>query len=152
MELQLESQETDKLEEMKEMVKESDRLIEEKTKELLVVQADNEKQLATINDQHEKIEVWQRRCKEMEDQMRRFTSLGQYGENDETFESVLRAEFEVMRSQYEKQVTILQSQIQQHQTDQIRMKTDFQSQIEKLKVLHQALSNRLIKSRLQKKD
>ena len=43
MELQLESQETDKLEEMKEMVKESDRLIEEKTKELLVVQADNEK-------------------------------------------------------------------------------------------------------------
>ena len=37
MELQLESQETDKLEEMKEMVKESERLIEEKTKELLVI-------------------------------------------------------------------------------------------------------------------
>ena len=34
--------EKDKLEEMREMVKESERLIEEKTKELLVVQAKNE--------------------------------------------------------------------------------------------------------------
>ena len=42
MELQLESQETDKLEEMREMVKESERLIEEKTKELLIVQSKNE--------------------------------------------------------------------------------------------------------------
>ena len=37
MELQLESQENDKLEEMKEMVRVSEKLIEEKTNELLKV-------------------------------------------------------------------------------------------------------------------
>lgn len=44
--------------------------------------------------------------------MRRFTSLGKYGSNDETFEAVLRQEFEAMRSRYEKQVFTLQSQVQ----------------------------------------
>ena len=60
-----------------------------------------------INDQGEQIEAWQQRCKEMEEQMRRFTSLGQYGANDETFEAVLKQEFELMRSRYEKQVFTL---------------------------------------------
>ena len=102
MELQLESQENDKLEEMKEMVRVSEKLIEEKTNELLKTQATNEQQKIQINDQLEQLENWQKRCKEMEDQMRNFTSLGQYGNNDETFESVLRQEFDMMRTRYEK--------------------------------------------------
>ena len=36
MELQLEGQQTEKVEEMQEMVKESEKVIEEKTKELLI--------------------------------------------------------------------------------------------------------------------
>ena len=48
----------------------------------------------------------------MEDQMRGFTSLGKYGSNDETFEAVLRQEFDLMRTRYEKTVNTLQSQVQ----------------------------------------
>lgn len=50
MELQLESQENDKLEEMKEMVRVSEKLIEDKTNELLKTQATNEQQKIQIND------------------------------------------------------------------------------------------------------
>ena len=58
MELQLESQENDKLEEMKEMVRVSEKLIEEKTNELLKTQATNEQQKIQINDQSEQLENW----------------------------------------------------------------------------------------------
>ena len=84
------------------MVRVSEKLIEEKTNELLKTQATNEQQKIQIKDQTEQLENWQKRCKEMEDQMRNFTSLGQYGNNDETFESVLRQEFDMMRTRYEK--------------------------------------------------
>ena len=53
MELQLESQENDKLDEMKEMVKVSEKLIEDKTNELIKAQATTEQYKVQISDMQE---------------------------------------------------------------------------------------------------
>ena len=68
---------------------------------------------------------------------------------DETFEKVLRDEFDAMKKSYSSQVANLEEEVHKHKTDLLRVKGDLQSEIESLKVKNQAMSSRLIKARNQ---
>lgn len=80
------------------------------------------------------MQVYQYRISEMEDQMRSFTSLSGMSANDETFEAVLRAEFEIMRQRLTDKNSTLACELENLRTDLIRQKSDSQAYIERLKV------------------
>ena len=77
--------------------------------------------------------------------MRQFTSLANMSMNDETFESVLRKEFEMMRQRLNEKIETQTCEIQNMRADLIRQKGDSQAYIERLKVQMLAMSNRLSK-------
>ena len=70
----------------------------------------------------------------MEDSMREFTSLAGCAGNDETFEGILRAEFELMRRRLNEKIESLTSEMKELRADLIRQKADSQAYIERLKV------------------
>ena len=77
--------------------------------------------------------------------MRSFTSCASMDENDETFEQVLRAEFEAMRDRMNQKNESLNYEVQNLRADLLRQKGDSQAHIERLKVQMMAMSNRLMK-------
>jgi len=70
---------------------------DDKIKELLTVQSKLDLANRTLEEKDQEIAQLQDRAEDMEDQMREFTSIANVSLNDETFESVLRKEFEMMR-------------------------------------------------------
>ena len=89
--------------------------------------------------------IFEHRIEQMEESMRQFTSLSNTRENDETFEAVLRAEFEIMRQRLSEKNEILTCEVQNLKADLIRQKGDLTAYIERLKVQMMAMSNRLMK-------
>ena len=65
--------------------------------------------------------------------------------NDDTFEAVLRNEFQLMRKKLTDKNESQAREIQTVSTDLIRLKGDSQAQIERLKVQMLAMSNRLMR-------
>lgn len=77
--------------------------------------------------------------------MRDFTSLSNMNANDETFEAILRAEFQAMRKKLNEKIDSQGREMQSLRGDMIREKGKYESQIERLKVQMLAMSNRLLK-------
>ena len=108
------------VETMQETVKLTEQRFEEKVKELVTVQAELEKQKRLQEENSQEIQVYEHRISEMEDQMRSFTSLSSTSSNDETFEAVLRAEFEIMRQRFTDKNSNLACELENLRTDLIR--------------------------------
>ena len=105
---------------MQETVRVMEQRFEEKVKEVLTLLSDLEVQKKIVAEKNSEIAHFQDRINEMEDQMRRFTSLANTSKNDETFESVLRAEFENMRRRLTSKNDSLACEVQNLRADLIR--------------------------------
>ena len=91
------SAQADSAGDMKETLRVMEQKFDDKIKELLTVQSKLDLANRTIEEKDQEIAQLQDRAEDMEDQMREFTSIANVSLNDETFESVLRKEFEMMR-------------------------------------------------------
>lgn len=133
------------VETMKETMRVTEQKFEEKVKEMVKCQEELERLKRTITDKDYDIAHYQNRCTELEDQMRDFTSISGMGANDETFEAVLRAEFQAMRKKLNDRIESQARELQSIRTETIRERADAQTQIERLNVRMLAMSNRLLK-------
>ena len=79
--------------------------------------------------------------------MRQFTAYNA----DETFETVLRNEFELMRKQFDRQVTSLKESIMKDKIEMSQLKAENMVEVEKLKAQNQTLTNRLFQTRYKNK-
>ena len=66
--------------------------------------------------------------------MREFTSLGTYNEADDTFETVLREEFQLMRKKFEQKVDSLQEETRRTKADKLRETSELKTKIETLEI------------------
>lgn len=64
------------------------------------------------------------RVAEMEDYMRSFTSIADTAEMDDTFEAVLRSEFQLMRARLTEKIETLSTEKEHLSADLIRHKAD----------------------------
>ena len=106
---------------MQSQLKESQKLVAEKDKE--------------IGDLQHRLEL-------LQDSMRHFTSLADKEENDETFEAVIRGEFEAIQEQLEEKNQSLGAEVKKLSQELLILKSESQAQIERLKVQMIAISNR----------
>lgn len=106
---------------MQNQLKESQKLVAEKDKE--------------IGDLQHRLEL-------LQDSMRHFTSLADKEENDETFEAVIRGEFEAIQEQLEEKNKSLNAEVKKLSQELLILKSESQAQIERLKVQMIAISNR----------
>ena len=70
-----------------------------------------------------------------------FTSLAEKDDNDDTFEAVLREEFELLQEQFQEKNQNLNTEVEQLREDMLRQKGDSLAYIERLKVQMFAISN-----------
>ena len=125
-----------------EIYKLSEQKFYQKVKEVIKVQSqlkDHQKKLA---EKDTEIGDLQHRIELLQDSMRHFTSLTDKDENDQTFEAVIRNEFEEMQEQLEKKNQMLMKEVEQLRKELANSKGDAQAQIERLKVQMIAISSR----------
>jgi hypothetical protein len=67
---------------------------------------------------------------------------------EDSYEAVLRSEFELMRAKFEKQVLELKTQMQAQQKAHLAEKNVCLKEVEELRVQRDSLANRLVKIRL----
>ena len=81
----------------KEIAKVTEQKFEQKVKELLKTQTELETLQKQMSEKDEAMALLEHRCEELKDSMRQFTSLADKDENDETFEAVLRNEYDLLK-------------------------------------------------------
>ena len=81
----------------KEIAKVTEQKFEQKVKELLKTQTELEILQKQMSEKDEAMALLEHRCEELKDSMRQFTSLADKDENDETFEAVLRNEYDLLK-------------------------------------------------------
>ena len=135
----------DSVDDMKETVAVTEKKFEEKVKELFKAQQEIEKLKNQMKEKEKDLMATEARVAEMEDYMRSFTSIADTAEMDDTFEAVLRSEFQLMRARLTEKIETLATEKEHLSADLIRHKADSQAYIERLKVQMMAMSNRLMK-------
>ena len=87
-----------------------------------------------LTESENDLEMWKMRCKELEETLRNMTSIGASTEEmDDTFEAVIRAEFEMMIKNYEKKVKSLNEQVTYYKSETYRRVSEKDLEIDKLK-------------------
>ena len=116
---------------MQEMVKMANDAVDAKTKEILETRMQVEDMSKAVMERDMKINQLQGQIKQMQENLRGMTSFSGI-DADETFEKVLRDEFDAMKKSYSSQVANLEEEVHKHKTDLLRVKGDLQSEIESL--------------------
>ena len=124
----------DSVEDMKETVAVTEKKFEEKVKELFKAQQETEKYKNQMQEKEKDLMAMETRISEMEEYMRSFTSIADTAELDDTFEAVLRSEFELMRARLCEKIETLTTEKENLSQNLIRHKADSQAYVERLKV------------------
>ena len=95
-----------------------------------------------MSEKDDAMALLEHRCEELKESMRQFTSLADKDENDETFEAVLRNEYELLREQFMEKNQSLSTEVEQLRDSLSRQKGDSLAYIERLKLQIVALSNK----------
>ena len=87
-----------------------------------------------MREKDDSMSLLEHRCEELKESMRQFTSLTDKDENDETFEAVLRNEYELMKEELMEKNQGLNTEVAQLRDNLLRQKGDSLAYIERLKV------------------
>jgi len=112
------------VDDMKETVKCTEEKFVEKVKELSKANAETELLKSQLADKQKDVEAQEARNNELEGHMRMFTSMADTAENDDTFEAVLRSEFQIMRARLTEKIETLTAEGSKMRTDLIRHRGD----------------------------
>ena len=106
-----------------------------------------EKLKCEIEELNSDLQIRVERCKELEDAMRNMTSLNS-DEMDDSFEAVIRSEFEMMIKNFEKKVTAANEQVLFLKAEVFRRVSEKDLELDKLKAQNESMSSRLMQLRL----
>ena len=98
-----------------------------------------------LTESENDLEMWKMRCKELEETLRNMTSIGASTEEmDDTFEAVIRSEFEMMIKNYEKKVKGLNENVTYYKSETYRRVSEKDLAMDKLKTENDNLSSRMM--------
>ena len=84
------------------------------------------------------------RCKELEDAMRNMTSLNSEQELDDSFETVIRSEFEMMIKNFDKKLNGATEQVTFLKSEIYRRVSEKDLELDKVKAQNENLSTRMM--------
>ena len=147
---QKESQKTQEIiQNLKDSLAQANKLIDAKNKFIQELEAELYKRQDMNKQLRFDLESAEDKIKLLENALREFTSSSK-GNYDDSYEAVLRSEFELMRVKYEKQVASLKQEIKDTQLKAQIESRNLKNEIEALKVAKDQVTDRLAVLRLQK--